>query len=246
MRAPSYAIDHHRSKPSPEPIFHRATKRPWTIDRPLMDNRQSASIDQGVFWPRSRTFSSHPSQTPIATLERVAHALPTETEFSAAASVSLRLNMPPHKTQFRHTRRWAILTLQPAARSSDCRSSAEMVLHADKFDGLVAEQPNDGRGAALSRCHPESVPARSTRAPLEVELALWSRRSRSQMTPSWNSNKGCSSSLARSALHAPKIVEELTVQRAPGGESGMILSYVDLIGVRQRKLSGLVSRGTIR
>ena len=27
MRAPSYAIDHHRSKPSPEPILHRATKR---------------------------------------------------------------------------------------------------------------------------------------------------------------------------------------------------------------------------
>ena len=27
MRAPSYAIDYHRSKPSPEPILHRATKR---------------------------------------------------------------------------------------------------------------------------------------------------------------------------------------------------------------------------
>ena len=27
MRAPSHAIDHHRSKPSPEPILHRATKR---------------------------------------------------------------------------------------------------------------------------------------------------------------------------------------------------------------------------
>ena len=27
MRAPSYAIDHHRSKSSPEPILHRATKR---------------------------------------------------------------------------------------------------------------------------------------------------------------------------------------------------------------------------
>ena len=27
MRAPSYAIEHHRSKPSPEPILHRATKR---------------------------------------------------------------------------------------------------------------------------------------------------------------------------------------------------------------------------
>ena len=27
MRAPSHAIDHHRSKPSPEPILHRATRR---------------------------------------------------------------------------------------------------------------------------------------------------------------------------------------------------------------------------
>ena len=27
MRSPSYAIDHHRSMPSPEPIIHRATKR---------------------------------------------------------------------------------------------------------------------------------------------------------------------------------------------------------------------------
>ena len=27
MRAPSYAIDHHRSKPSLEPIFPRATER---------------------------------------------------------------------------------------------------------------------------------------------------------------------------------------------------------------------------
>jgi hypothetical protein len=27
MRAPSYAIDHHRSKPAPEPILHRATER---------------------------------------------------------------------------------------------------------------------------------------------------------------------------------------------------------------------------
>ena len=26
MRAPSYAIDYHRSKPSPEPILHRATE----------------------------------------------------------------------------------------------------------------------------------------------------------------------------------------------------------------------------
>jgi hypothetical protein len=34
-------------------------------------------------------------------------------------------------------------------------------------------------------------------------------------------------------LHAPKIVEELTVQPAPGGESGMILSYMDLIEVRR-------------
>jgi len=29
MRAPSHAIDHHRSKPSPEPILPRATKRIW-------------------------------------------------------------------------------------------------------------------------------------------------------------------------------------------------------------------------
>ncbi len=27
MRAPSYAIDHHRSNPSPEPILHRAFER---------------------------------------------------------------------------------------------------------------------------------------------------------------------------------------------------------------------------
>ncbi len=27
MRAPSYAIDHHRSKPAQEPILHRTTKR---------------------------------------------------------------------------------------------------------------------------------------------------------------------------------------------------------------------------
>ena len=47
MRAPAYVIDHHRSKPSPEPILPRATKRIWFCEMPMaatMDPRRAALL----------------------------------------------------------------------------------------------------------------------------------------------------------------------------------------------------------
>ena len=77
---------------------------------------------------------------PVATHDRDAYSLPTETDKSAAARVSFWLNMSPHETQLRHSRRCAIRTVQ-VARSSEPTSSMVNVLHVDQIDDDVSARP---------------------------------------------------------------------------------------------------------
>ena len=54
MRAPSHAIDHHRSKPSPEPILPRATKRGCycgMLVAATTDPRRAALARMTSLWP---------------------------------------------------------------------------------------------------------------------------------------------------------------------------------------------------